>query len=36
MDKLDDKLKQDYYDSDNKMSNSARKSNDSNIQVEDL
>lgn len=37
MDKLDDRLKQDYYDSDFKMSNSGGiKSNDSKIQVEDL
>jgi hypothetical protein len=37
MDKLDDKIKQDYYDSDFKMSNSGPvKSNDSSVQVEDL
>lgn len=37
MDKLDDRLKQDYYDSDFKMSNSGgMKSYDSKIQVEDL
>jgi len=37
MDKLDDRLKQDYYESDFKKSNSAGvKSYDSKIQVEDL
>jgi len=41
MDKLDDRIKQDYYDSDFKMSNSGgiksdNNDNDSNIQVEDL
>ncbi len=39
MDKLDDRIKQDYYDSDFKMSNSAAvksDTNESNIQMEDL
>lgn len=37
MDKMDDKVKEDYYDSDFKMTNNAMaKSSNSEIQVEDL